>query len=219
MFSYTLFAEARDYKINVIRPRYFVKKNRLELAADAQMVMNETFTYTLLFSAMSAFHFTEYLAVGFDAAVGLNIDKPDTKTLKEDFYIEISSTYTKYNFGGNIMWSPVYGKYQLSSGKLIYFDTYVIGGGGLSTINMKIPSDGAEEGTEERINCLAGSIGVGQRFYLNKHVSLRWQVKDVVIHIDQSDRSCTPNQSNTTQEPERYLYNTIIFQAGASYFI
>lgn len=220
MFSLTLFAETMDYKINVIRPRYFVKKNRLELASEAHMVMNETFTYTLMFSAMTAYHLTEYLAFGLDAVLGVNFNKADNKTLRKDYGINIGTSHTRYNLNASIMWSPVYGKYQLSSGRLIYFDTFFSAGGGYSNISIKEPSEDKNNNKDTfiHLDCVAASMGAGQRFYLNKHVSLRWQIRNIIVHIDQADKTCTPGPAeNSTME--RYLYHTIMFQAGASYFI
>lgn len=221
MSLYVPLAEARDYKINVIRPRYFVKKNRLELASDAHVVMNETFTYTFMFSAMAAFHLTEYLAIGVDSSLGINYKKSDAKLLKENFDINISTIYTKYNVNTSLIWSPVYGKYQLSSGKLIYFDTYFAGGGGLSGVNIVQPSK--TKGADDKhilLSCMAASFGVGQRFYLNKHVSLKWQIRDLIVRLDQADQSCMPNKANKeNRKLQRYFYHTIMFQAGASYFI
>ena len=219
--SFSLEGKERDYEINVVRPRFFVKKNRAEVAVDLPVVMNQTFTYSAMLSGSFAYHLTEYLALGVDTAYGLTFAKVDARLLEQEFDINIKTQQTNYFAILLAQWSPVYGKYQLSSGKLIYFDTFFLAGAGMSGVEFKGHGEKKDKSTIRKSMCGTMSFGVGQRFYLNKNLSLRWQLKNHVTHLDTVDDSCFPNEANSENsnyELTRALFNTIMLQVGVSYF-
>ena len=214
----------KDYEINVIRPRYFVKKSKAELGVDLAVVLNQTFTYTYLLSGVLVYHFTNSIGVGIDASYGLTVNKADRKLLSDQFNIEIDIFEVEYLAGLAALWTPVYGKYQLASGRLIYFDTYASAGIGLMGIETDIEIEKGEKVDSKQYSCYAFTIGVGQRFYLSKKTSLRWQIKNHIISYDGGNQVCAPVPTDLSEDvdPEYIdtnIFHTVVSQVGISYFI
>lgn len=209
-----------EYQINVIRPKFFVKKSRAELGADLTAVLNQTFTYTYLLSGAIIYHLTDSWGLGVTGAYGLTVNKEDRVVLKEKFGITVDIFTTEWIAEASVLWTPVYGKYQLSSGRLIYFDTYVsagIGGMGIAIESQK-KNQKEIESAKTPHSCLSFVIGAGQRFYLNKKTSLRWQIRDHIIQYN--GKRCSPAAPDEDKkELPHSLYHTIVTQIGISYFI
>ncbi len=202
-----------EYQINVIRPKFFVKKSRTELGADIAAVINQTFTYTYLLSGAIVYHLTDSWGIGATGAYGLTVDKQDRDTLKETFGITVDIFTTEWVAEASLLWTPVYGKYQLTSGRLVYFDTYISAGFGMMGILVQGKERGEMVGNQH--NCYSPVIGAGQRFYLSKKTSLRWQVRNYIIQYD--GKACAPAES--TNKEGHSLFHTIVTQVGISYFI
>lgn len=216
--------EAKDYEINVIRPRYFVKKLKSELGVDLAVVLNQTFTYTYLLSGVLVYHLTDSIGLGIDASYGLTVNKADRKLLSDKFNIEIDIFEIEYLAGLAALWTPVYGKYQLASGRLIYFDTYVSAGVGMMGIETDIEIEKGEKVDSNQYSCYAFTIGVGQRFYLSKNTSLRWQIKNHIISYDGGSRVCAPVPEDlpknvNSENVDTNMFHTVVSQVGISYFI
>ena len=200
-----------EYQINVIRPKYFVKKSRTELGTDLAVVINQTFTYTYLLSGTIVYHFTDSWGVGVTGAYGLTVNKDDRDVLKDKFGITVDIFTTEWITEASLLWTPVYGKYQLTSGRLVYFDTYIAAGFGM----MGIVVEGKDK-KKEPYACYSPVIGAGQRFYLNKKTSLRWQIRNHIIQYN--GKRCAP-EALEDGEADYGLYHTIVTQVGISYFI
>jgi hypothetical protein len=117
------------YEIRVIRPRYFAKRNRMELGAEFSAVMNQTFIYTYMVTGLATYHFSEYIGLELSGTYGFSIDKDDKKTLDDQYQIKTQIIRTQYALGGTLLWTPIYGKFQMPSGRVVYFDTYLSAGG------------------------------------------------------------------------------------------
>ena len=221
MFLSEMVARAQPVRISVIRPKYFVKKSRLELGADLSAVMNQTFTYTYLLSAGLAYHFTDSFALGVAGSYGVSANKADRTLLSEDFKINIDIFDVLYLTDASLLWTPVYGKYQLSSGRLVYFDTYVTVGGGLMGIKVKKKPADKEIDKEivEEYPCYSALAGIGQRFYLDKKTSFRWQIKNHVIFYNNPKKVCQPSDVELEGKQSFGLHHTLLVQAGFSYFL
>ena len=201
-----------EYQINVIRPKFFVKKSRTELGTDLAAVLNQTFTYTYLLSGAIVYHLTDSWGLGVTGAYGLTVDKEDRVVLRDTFSITVDIFTTEWITEASLFWTPVYGKYQLTSGRLVYFDTYISAGFGM--MGISIQSKKKSGVVNDPYSCYSPVIGAGQRFYLNKKTSLRWQIRNHIIWYN--GKSCLPAEPGET---EYSLYHTIVTQVGISYFI
>lgn len=207
-----------EFQINVIRPKYFVKKSRTELGIDLAAVLNQTFIYTYLMSGAIVYHLTDSWGLGVTGAYGLTVNKRDRDVLHKEFGITVDIFTTEWITEASVLWTPVYGKYQLASGRLVYFDTYISAGMGVMgiLIQQNNNKNGTADKDEKAYSCYSPVIGAGQRFYLNKKTSLRWQVRNHMILYNNS--RCAPS-APTDKEQEHRWFHSLVTQVGISYFI
>ncbi len=218
----------KKFEIRVIRPKFFQKKQRLELGTQFITVTNQTFIYTYLASGILDFHFNESLAIEATGAYGFSFDKQDKTVLKDNFKISTVILRTKYFFESALVYTPIYGKYQLSSGKLIYFDTFLTAGGGMTGVeylydHCKQPGDIPDASVPittppapQTKTYPGGVLGIGQRFFLDKHRAIRWDLKDHIFSYSRVDGACDPT---TALDTGSGLQQNITIQIGMSYFL
>lgn len=175
-----------NVEIRVIRPKYFQKTVRVEIGASVAAVMNKSYTYTYLPSAKLGLHLAEWFELFGEGALGITINKSDCTDLGTKFSIEPVVDEIHQMFGGGVVLTPIYGKYQLGSGDVIYFDWFLIGGGGAAGMKQR------EQGCKPRAadeplkipvdySPVQFSFGTGQRYFLNKNSALNWYLRDYFI--------------------------------------
>lgn len=214
------------YEIRVIRPKYFTKTGRMETGAQLSIVMNQAFIYTYLATGILDYHFSETLALEGALAYGFSIDKEDKRVLDSNFKIKTQILRTQYFMEGGLLYTPIYGKYQLSSGRLIYVDMFLSAGAGMTGVNYlydQCPSPSeVPEGTEVPAPP-APSVksyptfffGAGQRIFMDKKLSLRWDVRGHVFGYNKADGACDPE----TADASSGVQTNITMQLGAGYFL
>lgn len=213
-------------EVRVIRPRFFSKSGRLETSAQMSVVMNQSFIYTYLATGILDFHFSESIAIEGAGAFGLTIDKDDKKNLDSNFKIKTEIIRTKYFAEGGLLYTPIYGKYQLSSGALIYLDLFVAAGGGMTGVEYLYdhcpkPSDVPSDVTvtappaAKTASYPTGFLGLGQRVFLDKNVSLRWDIRSHFFSYNKGDGACDPLTAETSSGSQ----TNVTMQLGAGYFL
>jgi len=210
------------YEIRVIRPRYMSKRNRFELGGQAAIIMNQSFIYTFLASGLLDYHFSEMLALEIDGSYGFSIDKDDKKLLHDDFKINTAILRTEYIFGGGLLWTPIYGKTELPSGQMVYFDSFVTGQVGMTGIeytydNCEPPRTGHPDDQPVPPTTTkaypTGTLGFGQKYFLSQDTGLRWDVRDYIFPYSKADGECTTGSASGNG-----LQQNVTLQFGASTF-
>lgn len=211
------------YEIRVIRPKYMAKRGRVELGGQGVLIMNQSFIYTLMMSGMLDYHFSEMFAFEAGGAYGFSIDKDDKRILDDEFDIKTQILRTQYIGSGGLLWTPIYGKTQLTSGRVVYFDSFLTFQGGMTGINytyeqcIKPPAAKAQELPEPPPSVTksypTGVIGFGQKYFLSQNSGLRWDVRDYIFSYEKGDGTCTPDVPVGTD-----LHQNITLQIGASTF-
>ncbi len=209
-----------EYEVRVIRPRYFAKRKRFELGGQVFTVMNQSFIYTYLATGILNYHFTETFGFELLGGYGFSIDKNDKTILKQKFDIRTAILRTQYLFDAGVNWTPVYGKFQLSSGRMVYFDTFLSAGGGLTGIHYQYEHCdsnrvGSTKPADQTVAYPGVFLGLGQRIFLSKNASLRWDVRNYMFTYNTADGSCTPEDKASGKSDFNY---NIILQLGASRF-
>jgi outer membrane beta-barrel protein len=202
-------------EIRVMRPRYFNKKFRFEFGSQLVVVTNQTFYYTSLLNLSAGFHFNELFGLELTGAYGLSHAKEDHAVLDDEFNIKPQFAPIERYYGGSFLWTPMYGKYQLRNGHLVYFDTFLSFGAGIVGVLEKYqhcPTSNAKDNTVYDYPYFA--FGVGQRFFLSKNDSVRWDIKAPMFYSDTANESCFEDA-----EGERRFNNNINFQLGYSRFL
>lgn len=215
--------EFDSFEIRVITPRYFSKRFRLEVGGELGLITNQTLIYTFLYTGILTFHLTEQLALEASASLGSSIDRDEKKVLENDFDIKTSIMRTDHIFMGNLVYTPMYGKFQLASGNLLYFDTFLTVGAGTTGVRYKyeqcLPihdSAGAIVGparAEQVVSYPVFAAGIGQRFFLDQSSSIRWDITDNFYTADSADGACSEHA-----ESESENHQDVVLRIGYSYF-
>ena len=224
--SSTAYAQNRfkNVEIRVIRPKFFAKRNKLELGAEMTGVMNETFIYTFLATGLATYHFSETWALEGAAGFGQSIDKEDKRTLLDQFNIKTKIFRTSYLYWASLAWTPAYGKWQLPDGDLIYFDTFINAGVGQTALEWRY-SEFCETPDERNPDAVAipadATIayptfigGLGQRYFTSRRTTIRWDIRYHFINYSTADTECEP-----VEEAGSEIHPNITFSIGMSRFL
>ncbi len=219
-----------DVEIRVVRPRYFNKAGRFELGAEITTVMNETFIYTLMATGLAAFHFSESLAIESSFSYGSSVNKEDKRILFDEFEIKTQIFRTQFNMEVALQWTPIYGKWQLASGRLIYFDTYLQGGVGNTGINWQYtdfcdPPDlennpEAEPLPANTVKTYSGiMLGAGQRYFVSKKQAYKLDFKFHRFFYNTLDAECNPIAVGESGKfDDSASHDTLTLHFGTSFF-
>jgi outer membrane beta-barrel protein len=229
LVSFSSFGNAEQFsksEVRVIRPKYFSKTGRLETSGQLSIVMNQSFIYTYLATGLLDYHFSETLAAEGALAFGFSTDKDDKKTLDSNYKIKTEILRTKYFGEAGVLYTPIYGKYQLSDGRLVYLDLFVSAGGGMTGVEYlfdhcpkqnDVP-DGVTVATPpvaKTVSYATGFLGLGQRVFLDKNVSLRWDIRSHFFGYNKADGACDPTNAQSATSSQ----TNITMQLGAGYFL
>ncbi len=220
----------KNTEIRVIRPRYFTKAGRLEVSAGGTAILNESFIYGGMLTGQIAYHFSEDWAVEAGGSYGLSIDTSDKRILFDEFDIKTQIFRTSMMLDLSLQYTPIYGKWQLGSGRLIYFDTYVSVGAGQSYIDWRYddfcePPDLAVDPTAEPTpdNAVlaypAFLVGLGQRFFLSRNVASKIDVRFRRLQYQELDGECSPKKAQLERNfAPQVPHDTITLFLGLSYY-
>ena len=168
----------KDYDIRVIKNKYFTKRYRLELDVNVGGVMNQSFHNSYVVGAGLGFHFSEQIGVHAEFGYVINQSKSECELLgSKDFRISPKINEVNSFYGGYLSYTPIYGKYQLGSGDVLYFDWFFTAGAGLVNNAERKGGCGEEELIATRGSNPQLSIGTGQRFFLGTDVALIWNLR------------------------------------------
>lgn len=219
-----------NFEIRVIRPKYFSKSSKFELGAQASIVTNQTFIYTFLATGLATMHFSESIGAEASISFGGSIDKGDKTLLKEEFDINTIILRTQYIATGAVLWTPIYGKFQTDEGSLIYFDTFISLGGGMTGVNYTYdhcadPSEAVaganlpDVPAETTVSYPTFIFGMGQRFFIDKKTAIRWDIRGNFFSYNVDDGDC--DQEAIANGEGSGLTNSqqnVIIQIGTSKF-
>jgi outer membrane beta-barrel protein len=122
---------------------------------------------------------------------------------------------------GVLRLAPVYGKFNLAGEADVHFQAYLVGGGGLASVHRESVNLCADPGTGscqsyERSDATRplGLVGGGFRFYFNRAVSLRTEVRGYLF--PSSYRTNADLTQPGSGGSKGYLATVATFNAGVS---
>ena len=210
------------FEIRVIRPKFFTKTFRFEVGVQVWAILNNPFIYTFMGAGNVAFHFNEALAAEVSGAWGQSINKQEKTTLKKDFQINTIIHRTQHIVIGSLLWTPFYGKFQTSSERLIYYDFFLIGSGGITGINYQYDHCTKREDQVDISPQLksypAWSVGLGQKIFISKTTALRWDGRYTPYYATEGDGSCFNRSGQSQESSARKMKENIVVSFGISRF-
>lgn len=201
-----------DYEIRVIRPRFFTKSSRLELSAGLATIVNQTFIYSFLATGLIGWHFNETLAAEAQVGYAVTTDRADKHTLHDHFLINTVLLRPESIANARLVWTPSYGKFNLTASKIVYFDTHLTAGAGTTGIRYLYDHcDNADKPAPASKQYQTAVVGLGQRYFLDRSSSVRIGLDIQRMVVDTADASCfpvgpdTPHAQNTPDNMLLYV--------------
>ena len=202
-------------EIQVIRPRFFSKKNRLEAGLSSVFIANQTFVYTYMLSAVVDYHLNEYVGFEFSYGYGTTSSKQEKTILANDFGIKTQIDRVQSLALAGVTLTPIYGKYQLAGGRLLYFDTFFSFGGGETGVNYLYDNCSGNLSPSSRVVWYPTIFaGVGQRYFVGENGSIRYDIRTHFFNKNTADASCTPSTASSSSESTQI----VTLQIGYSYY-
>jgi outer membrane beta-barrel protein len=216
-----VFAEpSRDAEVSVVRPRFINKQYKFELSTSA-IGINRTYQQTVLGGGSLSFYPMEWLSIDGYGSYGFSFNTAVKDTLNEEKDINELDSTTKYIYGLGISLSPMYGKFQIASGSLFYFDTFFSLGAGLINKRYEYEHCIEFEGDKtiqtrdpETIAYTNFIVGVGQHYFINRSSSFNWSFKFSAYENYSADLKCKKEK-----DKKMTWSNDLMLQIGLSYFL
>ncbi len=168
-------------RIKAVQRKVFLKKERLELFPYFGFDLNDPFFTHMVVGGSLSYHFVDSLAIeargGFVVA---SLEKNIVRIIRTQAGAILENP-PEFQFHADVdlTWAPLYGKISLLGDGILHFDTYVTGGPGVF-------------GTDEGVNP-AFNIGIGQRYFVNKWLTVRAELRNYMFIEDRNNASTLQN--------------------------
>lgn len=168
-------------RIKAVQRKVFLKKQRVELFPYFGFDLNDPFFTHLVLGGSLSYHLVDSLSI--DARGGFvfaSIEKNIVRIIRTEAGAILENP-PEFQFHADIdlTWAPIYGKISLFGDAILHFDTYVSGGPGVF-------------GTDEGVNP-AFNVGIGQRYFINKWLTFRAELRNYMFIEDRNNASNLQN--------------------------
>jgi outer membrane beta-barrel protein len=205
-------------RVRPVSGHLFLKKGRFEFSPSATLSLRDAFFSKYIFGGTLTYHPLETLGVSLRLGYALTSvagaaqictfegeGAGATRGCGSPTLAQLDGQapgQLKLLGGVDAQWAPIYGKLSLMAEKFVSFDLY--GVAGASVVQYRGPDLSTALGAR---NYLTGgaNLGVGARFFFNRWVTLRTEVRDL-IYVEKSRTS------------DSYLRNQLLFELGVSFF-
>ncbi len=185
-------SESEPRSVSILQNRYFIKNLRPEVSINAGIILNEAYLNTYLFGLRVGTFFGEIFGVELEYFGTSISDSNDRKTLAdktyrhptEDRVVKVLPETVKIESGWSIegVASPFYGKINIANKLIVYSDIHLSLGIGQLRVDKEFAN--SEDGTKidhEKGSKWSFNLGIGERFYIKKFMSIRIDVKDRIF--------------------------------------
>ncbi len=149
--------------IEVVQNRQFSKKNRLSLQAFAGTIATDPFLSVKSVGGGLSYHFSESFGITAIGRKYLVSDSRATEDLRTGTSggggIVVNVNKPDVFYGGEFVYTPLYGKISLSGSSIVHYDAHLIAGLGVTDT--------------ETGKLLTPNVGFGPQFYLSNSLALR----------------------------------------------
>lgn len=202
-------------RIRPVSGQVFLRKGRFEISPSASVSIRDAFFTKYMFGGTLTYHPLESLGIGLRAAYSVPTVsnsaqicsfEGETRGCRKPTFDELDGTglgQLRLVGGVDAQWAPIYGKLSLLSSYFAHFDMYGIAGASL--VQYRGP-DLAAAGASKDYMTVGGNVGVGFHFFLNRWVTLRSELRDL-IYVEK-----------TRFAGDSSLRNQLLFELGVSFF-
>lgn len=198
-------ADAFEHKFKPVSGRLYQKSGKVELTPLFALSFNDAFFKKYMGGAKLGFHFSESFSFSVVGAAGTTSPTGSTMVCPssggcaqaEQSRLNQVPGEVKWLFGGEVAFSPIYGKLNIIGEKALHFDLSILGGADLVAYRKVLTAaEAAAAGgvAPASMTSLGGHLGLGARLWLARFMALRLEVKDVLYGVSQLDRGRLQNQ-------------------------
>ncbi|MEM6531891.1 MAG: outer membrane beta-barrel domain-containing protein [Myxococcota bacterium] len=184
-------------RIPSVTRRTFVKKGRLQIAPTLGLSLNDPFYDHITVGAALHYHVVESLSIGFNGNYSITLDN-DVGVAGGVGEFTNQFDRAAYTAFLEVAWAPIYGKLSLLAENVLHFDTYISVGGGVVGLDQGDPA-------------IAGSVAIGQHYFMNDWMALRIEVRDQIFTMA---RAVGPEVVEDSQ-----LQNLLTFTIGLAFYV
>lgn len=215
-----------------IENRFFLKKDRFEIAPMFGYVPNNPFATRIGGGVLVGYHFNEEFSAQGVVSYSPDLGESDIKGLTEALVIiahtgpggstfqqPLDKVTLSAAFGG--AWAPFYGKINLVGETVVNFDFYLDAGIGIvSKVNYfavydsnapsgTVPVQLVKAGNEVEV---APNLGLGANFFINQTIAVKLDAR-FEVYVDNQ-----PQYDQTTPVTKQRLYAPFVASAGVGFF-
>ncbi len=177
--------------IRVIQRRPFLRRKRVELAPMLGTNVNDALVSIFVAGGALNYHLSEVMSIGLSGSYSLGSETDLFDRVIEDYELFPEISKVRWSASLDFQYAFMYGKFALFNTWIIPWDTYGVLGAGVTQTELAVhPSL---------------SMGIGQRYFMNRWFTLNIEVRDNVYNEDY------PGGSS--------IVNNIMFTTGVSFFI
>ncbi len=197
----------------------YPKAGRIELTPTFNLSLIDPFYTKTLFGAKLGYHLTEYWSIHADFATGPSSATSSASVCPANRGCGPATAQQLYQVpgkirmmaGGEVAFSPVYGKLNLIGEQVAHFDVSLLAGADWISYQQAMESAAAEAtanggSTPPNQSGIAGHVGLGVRIYLYRFVALRLEFKDYLYSAEIGNLG------------KRQLQNQFFADMGISFF-
>jgi len=184
--------EAEKKKVHVLEQRPFLHALRVELAPAFGYTINEVLSEQMQVGGTLRFHITETLSVGGTYSHYFTKQSKHAVQLQDEFELFPEISFPKWYAGGEVNYTPIYGKMVVSGLTTVHWNVYLSGGAGVTKTGAKDP-------------LITGMIGLGSRFFVTSWLAINIDARDYIYS--------EPFKAGTE------IINNLAIHAGISLFV
>ncbi len=214
-------ADAFEGKVQPVSGQLYQKAGRLEVTPTFDLSLNDAF-FTKYFGGVKVgYHLSEFLSIhgqlagGTAVRTGSAVVCPVNSGCGPASAVQLSQVPGKLKMlvGGEIAFSPVYGKLNVFGEKVAHFDFSILGGADWISYSKVLDATEANAtgGAAPTATTLGGHLGLGARLFVSQAVAVRLEVKDYLYSV------AIPNWVENGK-PHHDLQNQIFTELGLSVF-
>ncbi len=208
-------ADAFENKVKPVSGQLYRKAGKLELTIPAGVLsVNDAFFSKYMAGAKLTYHLSESWSLGVNGMLGTSSATGSTSVCPLNQACHPATAPQLYQVPGDIKWiaggevgfSPLYGKLNLFGEKALHFDLSLLLGADLVSYRDVLKSVQANAGaTPGTVSTPGGHVGIGARLFFARFMALRLELRDVFYKVSALD---TGN-----------LQTQLLAEAGLSFFI
>jgi outer membrane beta-barrel protein len=188
-------AEREEDYIRVVQTQPFSHRSRFALAPTFGLSVNDPLIQHFLVGANLSYYFTESLGIQAQFHYAFDAKRAAQNALLAT-QLRPEMNPLKWVLTGGIEWIPIYGKFSFFNRSIVYWDAYLVAGGGV--VN-----------TDRGGVAPSGSVGLGTRIFFTSWLTLLVEVRDYLFQ--ESFPTSIGSRSN--------FINDLVFSVGVSFFL